>query len=55
MILKGAALSMGVDLTGKGEIGLKDIETGKERYYYLCDRNGFTVDCDSALCEVGRD
>jgi hypothetical protein len=31
MILKGEKLSMGVDLTGKGKIGLKDIEIGKRR------------------------
>jgi hypothetical protein len=30
MILKVAELSMGADLIGKGEIGLKDIETGKQ-------------------------
>jgi hypothetical protein len=29
MILKGVKLSMGVDLIGKREIGLKDNETGK--------------------------
>jgi hypothetical protein len=31
MILKGAELSMGVDLIGKGEIGLKDIEAGEQK------------------------